>query len=173
MPAFLVALFALTVLTAERSSAMQPKETQNSAIPMLELYQSYDGIVAGATRVRVKTTGEWELDNYGSPKSSKQGANPHGALSPESLHELQNFLNEWKGRVQPNGWSEPHYGGCTDPIEMAAVRFREGEVHYQYKLINASLPINREEIQTLIGKVKTLIPEIKRYNPFRDSTSTK
>jgi hypothetical protein len=125
---------------------------------LLELYQTFDGESAGAVRLEVEENGGWRLkDRTG--KVSREGR-------LASMEELRNYLSYWKEMAarRANGWAEPEYGGCDNPIRMASIRFGDLVIHSRKELHSEFQDLemdNREKtVLALIRKVKSLIPEI-------------
>ncbi len=133
---------------------------------MLELYRSYDGEAAGAIFLALESDGRWTIRNH------THQVLESGTIPPSVLGDLNAFLNYWRDLAvrRANGWANPQFGGCCNPIHMAAVRFRDVEIHIRsegHAEFGDMEMANREKtILSLIKKLGMLIPQVASQPVF-------
>lgn len=134
-----------------------------TGVKLLECYRSYDGEAAGAISVAIFEDGPWVLENQLHRTLDK------GTLAPASMAELRQFLAYWSdmARRRANGWCDPVYGGCTNPISMGAVRCGDVAIHFRLERFGEFSDLemsNREKtILSLFKKLTTWIPELSKH----------
>jgi hypothetical protein len=132
-------------------------------MPLLESYLSYDGEAAGAVVLRLEEDGRWAIKNLqGKPLSQ-------GSLDRPKLEEAKKFLSYWQGLAgrRANGWAEPQFGGCTNPITMGAARAGGIEIHFRSERFaefsDMEMSNRQATVLSLFKKMEGLIPDLTRY----------
>jgi hypothetical protein len=164
---FLLGISVTAVLAGveKRAKGMPSKEKA----PYLILYRTLDGMVTSAVQVTLEETGAWEIGAYG-----YKGSPRRGVMTAEGFKEFAQFFETWRRTIVSNGWVEPDFGGCTNPLDMGAVRWGDGKAAHYRRSAHEGGPGRPGEFQRIYEALEKAIPELTAIAPFdRDSNAGK